>query len=178
MPTDINLLIQKRSGFFSEERLLLFSRAAAVVLVVLVLSLSTLFFVLSRDPSIAKVKADESSTIAQLTILQSKTAKYLIVVDRINRIKTITKTKSTFDSNISTFLDQIPSGVSVANFALDKSSLSLSLSAADVSLLGTAVNNFTNLVSSKKTLKNLIIQGLVSDEKGGKYVLTLTGDLL
>ncbi|HSD98905.1 MAG TPA: hypothetical protein VLB73_04395 [Patescibacteria group bacterium] len=175
---DINLLIQKHQGFFSEDRLLLFSKVGAISGVVLVLSLSILFFLLSRDPSIAQVKADETRTIAQLTLLQSKTAKYLIVVDRIQKIKAIEKNKTTFADTISSFVGLIPGGATITNFTLDKHTLSLAVSASDLSLLGKAVDNFTSLVLQKKILKNLSIQGLVSDEKGGKYVLTLSGDLL
>ncbi len=176
--SDINLLPQKNIGFFSEERLLLFSKIGAVVSVVLVLSLSILFFLLSRDPSIIAVKNEESRIIAQLTLLQSKTAKYLIIVDRINKIKILQKTKSNFDQSIATFVKQIPDGVSITNFVLDQKTVSIAVSASDVSLLGKTVDNFITLISSKKVLKNVTVEGLVSDEKGGKYVLTISGDLL
>lgn len=178
MAGDINLLVQKQKGFFSEERLLSLSKIGAVLCVVVVISLSILFFLLSRDPSIAAVKTDESKTIAQLTLLQNKTAKYLVVVDRINKIKVLQKSRTNFDTNIATFVSQIPEGATVTNFILDKNELSLSISASDLSLIGTTVDNFTSLIASKKTLKDLTIQGLVSDEKGGKYVLTITANLL
>lgn len=178
MPSEINLLIQKKRGFLSEERLLLFSRVGAVISIVLVLSLSILFFLLSRDPSIEKIKADQSKTIAQLTLLQDKTAKYLIVIDRVNKIKVIEKNKSSFGDTIAAFANLVPSGASITNFTLDKDSLSIAVSAADVSLLGKTVDNYSTLIQQKKLLKSLVVQGLVSDEKGGKYVLTITGGLL
>jgi hypothetical protein len=178
MASDINLLIQKQRGFLSEERLLLFSRVGAVASVVIVLSLSILFFLLSRDPSIAQIKTDESNTIAQLTLLQDKTAKYLIIVDRVNKIKVIQKNKSSFGDLIAGFVGQVPNGASITNFVLDKNSLSLAISATDLSLIGKTIDNYSSLIQQKKLLKSLVIQGLVSDEKGGKYVLTLTGDIL
>lgn len=175
---DINLLIQKQHGFFSEEKLLLFSRIGAVAGVVLVLSLSILFFLLSRDSTFVQVKADQSSTIAQLTLLQNKTAKYLIVIDRLNKIKALEKNKSNFGDTIAELTSQVPNGADITNLIVDKSSLTLSVSSGDLSVLGKTVDNFMTLISQKKLLKTLTVQGLVSDEKGGKYVLSLTGDLL
>ena len=178
MPTDINLLIQKQRGFFSQERLLLFSRVGAVVSVVLVLSLSVLFFLLSRDPTFARYRADQSQTLAQLTLLQSKTAKYLLILDRIEKIKVIEKSMPNFSTTIATVVDQIPSGGTITNFVIDNNSLTLSVSSPDLSVLGKTVDNFMSLIASKKVLKTLTVQGLVSDEKSGLYVLSLTGDVL
>lgn len=178
MPTDINLLIQKQRGFFSQERLLLFSRVGAVVSVVLVLSLSILFFLLSRDPTFASIRADQSQTLAQLTLLQSKTAKYLLILDRIEKIKVIEKSMPNFSTTIATVVDQIPKGGTITNFVIDNNSLTLSVSSPDLSVLGKTVDNFMSLIASKKVLKTLTVQGLVSDEKSGLYVLSLTGDVL
>lgn len=175
---EINLLPQKKIGFFSEEKLLLFTKTTAIVLIILVASLSILFFLLSRDPSVTQIKADEVRTRAQLTLLQDKTAKYLIIVDRLNKLKALEKTRTNFDTTIQTIVAQIPSSVTITNFALDKDSVTLALSASDLSLLGKSLDNFTHLTQSKKILKSLSIQGLVSDEKGGSYVLTLSGNLL
>lgn len=178
MPAEINLLPQRKIGFFSVERMLLISKVGAVASIILVVSLSILFFLLSRDPTVVQQKADEQRTIAQLDLLQSKTAKYLIISDRLNKIKAIVRQRSTFDQSMQTLTDQVPSEVTIAGFLLDKKTFSISISAADLSLIGTTVSNFTHLMAQKKIIKSLTIQGLVTDEKNGKYVLSFSGDLL
>ncbi|HYK08856.1 MAG TPA: hypothetical protein VEW42_05145 [Candidatus Eisenbacteria bacterium] len=176
--SDINLLPQKSKKFLSEERLLLGFKIVAVTLVILVVSLSILFFLLSRDGTILAVKNDESRTIAQLTLVQSKTAKYLIIVDRINKIKTLTKKRLSFDTTITTLTQQIPKGVTITSFSLDTKELSLAISTRDLTAIGLLIDNFTQLIGEKKILKTLTIQGLVSDERNGAFILTLTGGLL
>lgn len=178
MDTEINLLAQKKAQFFSEERVLLITKGLAVGSVVLVLSLSILFFLLSRDPSIVAVQADENQTIAKLTLLQDKTAKYLLIVDRVNKMKAILQKKSTFGTTMTALTKQIPTGSTITNFTLDQQTLSLSLSSSDLSTLGKAMDNFSSLVTSRSVLKSVTIQGLVSDEKSGTYVLSITGVLL
>lgn len=175
---EINLLPRKKIGFFSIEKALLIARVSAVAAIILVVSTSILFFILSRDPTVLEQKADQQRTIAQLDLLQSKTAKYLIVTDRLNKIKIITRQRSTFDQSMQTLVDQLPSNVAVSGFNMDKKTFSISFAAGDLSLIGTAIDNFTKLIAQKKIVKSLTIQGLVTDEKNGKYVLSLSGNLL
>jgi hypothetical protein len=178
MSVDINLLPQRKIGYFSPERILLFSRSAAVASIILVVSLSILFFILSKDPTVTNQKVDEQRTLAQLNLLQSKTAKYLIIIDRVNKIKIIENQRSNFDQTMSILTDQIPSGITVAGFTMDKKTFSISLAGSDLSLIGIAVDDFTKLITQKKIIKSLTIQGLVTDEKNGTYVLSLSGGLL
>lgn len=176
--SEINLLPQKNKGFLSEERLLLFTKVGSVTSIILVVSLSILFYLLSRDTTLANVKADESRTIAQLTILQSKTAKYLIIIDRVNKIKTLSQRRSNFDTTMSSVVQLIPNGVSLTNFMMDKDSFTVAVSTTDLSLCGKLINNFSQQIAQKKLFKSLTIESLVTDEKAGTYVLTLDGTLL
>lgn len=178
MSTDINLLPQKSKRFLSEERLLLGCKILAVTLVILIGSLSILFFLLSRDGTIQEVKNDQSRTIAELTLVQSKTAKYLIIVDRINKIKVFSQKRLSFDTTIASITEQIPKGVTVTSFSLDTKELSLSISTRDLTAIGLLIDNFSQLIAQKKVLKSLTIQGLVSDERTGSFILTLTGGVL
>jgi len=178
MSAEINLLPHKSRGALSEERLILISKIVAVALVIVVVSLSILFFLLSRDGTALSVKNDQSRTIAQLTLLQSKTAKYLIVIDRINKIKVLNTKRRTFDTTIAAILNNIPKGTNVTSFVLDPSELSISIATKDLPTIGAIIDNFSQLIAQKKILKTLTVQGLVSDERTGTFILTLTGGLL
>lgn len=175
---DINLQTKKRVGFFTEEKLLITAKIAAVILAVTVVSLSILFFFLSKDPTVAQQNADKSQTLAQLTLLHDKTAKYLIIVDRTAKIQALEQKKVHLDQTIAVLVKQIPSGATITDFSLDQHTFSLSVATANLSLLGTTVDNFSNLVGQKKAIQDVTIQGIISDEKGQTYVLTITGDIL
>lgn len=86
--------------------------------------------------------------------------------------------RSTFDTVMQTLADNVPLNVSISGFILDKKTFSLSLTGSDLSLISTSVDNFTKLMTDKKLIKSLTIQGLVTDEKNGKYVLSLSGNVL
>lgn len=178
MVENINLLPQRKLSAFSEERVLFASKIVAATLVVLVVVLSILFFLLSRDPAISALKKDQSQTLAQLNLLHDRTAKYLIVVDRVTKIKTVLQKRGKLDLELATILQQVPSDVVVTNLTLDTKVFTLAITASNLSRIGMVTDNFVALAKQKKVLKNLTIQGLITDEKAGTYVLTLSADTL
>lgn len=178
MSTDINLLPQKKLGAFSQEKILSFSKIAAIILLVLTISLSLLFFLLSRDPTLDNLHTQENSVLAKLSLLHNKTAKDLLVLNRLKGISAILKDRGAMDTIISVFQKQFPADVSVNAFSLDQKSFSFTIVSTNASSLGIVIDNFQKLLSEKKLIKKLTIQGLITDEKGGKYLLTISGDML
>ncbi len=178
MAENINLLPRKKLSMFSEERVLLGTKIAAVVLVVLVITLSILFFLLSRDPSVATMQLDQSQTLAQLNLLQDKVAKYLVVVDRVTKLRVVLEQRSTIEEHLAIILQQIPSDISIVSLGIDAKTLSLSLSSSNLSRITTVTDNFVALAKQKKVISSITIQGIETDEKAGKYTLILNATIL
>lgn len=176
--SDINLLPQKKRGRFSQEQILIYTKIFAIGACILTVSLSLILFLLNRDPTLTQIQAQEKTILAQLTILHSKTAKNLIILDRLKRITKILQTRGVLDKKIAAIQKQIPQGVTVTSFALDNKTLLLTLNAASLSPLGTFVENLTKDVESKTLVKKVTVEGLVSDEKTGTFLLNISCDIL
>ncbi len=178
MSNDINLLPHTKKGALSQEQVLSYLKISALISCVLTVSLAIILFLLNRDPSVPQIQAQQQTILAQLNLLHSKTAKNLIILDRVKRITKILQSRVSLDKKIAEIQKQIPSGVTVSSFSLDDKHMVIALSAQSLSPLGIFIENMTHDVTNKVLVKKITIQGVVSDEKNGTFLLNITGDLL
>lgn len=176
--TDINLLPQKSRGRFSQEQVLVYTKILAISGCILTVCLAIVLFFLNRDPTLVQIQAQEQTILAQLNILHSKTAKDLIILDRMKRISKVLQNRGVLDKKIADIQKQIPSNVTVASFSLDNKNLLLTLNSQSLSPLGAFVESLANDVQTKKLVKKVTVEGLVSDEKTGTFLLNITCDIL
>lgn len=176
--SDINLLPQKRRGRLSQEQVLAYTKILAIGGCILTVSLALILFLLNRDPTLAQIQAQEQTILTQLTILHSKTAKDLIIIDRLKRITKILQNRGVLDKKIADIQKQIPDNITITSFALDNKTIILTLSADSLSPLGALVEKLTKDVESKTLVKKVTVEGLVSDEKTGTFLLNISCDVL
>lgn len=178
MATDINLLPHKNRSAFSQEQVLAYSKVGAIASCIITVSLAIILFLLNRDPSLAQIHAQQQTLLTQLNLLHTKTAKDLIIQDRVKRITKTLQSRKTLEKTISEVQKQLPSGVTVVSFVLDGKTLAITVTAPSLSPLGTFMDNLSKDVQNKKLFKKLTIQGVISDEKTGNFLLSMSGDVL
>ncbi len=178
MSNDINLLSHQSKTRFSQEQILAYSKVAAIICSILTVSLALMLFLLNRDPTLSQLQGQQQTVLAELTILHSKTAKDLIILDRVKRIVQINQQRSSLGQKVTDIQKQLPSGISISSFTLDSKHVNLTITSSSLVPMGTFINNLTQAINNKTLLKQLTIQGIISDEKTGTYLLSITGDLL
>lgn len=178
MSNDINLLSHSRKTRFSQEQILVYTKVLAVICSIITVSMAVILFLLNRDPALSQIQAQQQTILAQLNVLHSKTAKDLIILDRVRRIAKINKSRSILGDKITEVQKQIPFGVTVTAFTLDSKHVVLTVSAQSLSPIGAFIENLTKDIQNKDLLKKITIQGVITDEKSGSYLLSITGDLL
>lgn len=178
MSNDINLLSHQKRGRFSQEQVLAFSKVAAIACSILTVTLAIVLFLLNRDPALAQLHAQEDTILAQLNLVHNKTAKNLIILDRVKRIAKINQTRTSLEKKIEVIQKQLPAGVLISSFTLDNKHLSITISSQSLSQVGGFIESLTKDAENNVLLKKLTLQGVVSDEKTGSYLLSITGDLL
>ena len=178
MNAEINLLPHRKRGVLSQEQVLAYSKVGAIVSCVITVSLAVMLFLLNRDPSLAQIHAQQQTLLAQLNLLHTKTAKNLIIQDRVKRITKTLQTRKSLDKTIAEIQKQLPTGVTVVSFVLDEKTLSMTVTASSLAPLGTFMDSLTKDVQDKKLFKKTTIQGVISDEKTGTFLLSITGDVL
>ncbi|HEX7041717.1 MAG TPA: hypothetical protein VF189_00565 [Patescibacteria group bacterium] len=178
MSVDINLLPQKSRSKLSQEQLLTYSKIGAVISSIVTVTFAVVIFLLNRDPSLAQIQAQEQTILSQLTILHNKTAKNLIILDRVKRIEKIVQTRKTLDKDITSIQKQLPENADVTTFSLDGQHLIMTISAQSLFPLGNFVESMTKDITTKTLIKKVTIEGIISDEKTGNFLLSINADLL
>lgn len=178
MSTEINLLPRKTRAKFSQEQLLAYSKIGAIIACIITVSFAIVLFLLNRDPSLSQIQAQQQNILTQLTILHTKTAKDLIIVDRVKRITKILQSRKALEKDIDTIQSQLQTSLTVTSFALDDKHVLLTVSGQSLSPMGAFIESLTDDIQKKKFLKKITIQGIISDEKTGNFLLSISGDLL
>ena len=178
MSTEINLLPQKTKSRISQEQLLAYTKIGALVVCILTASFAIMLFLLNRDTTLTQIQSQQQTVLAQLNLLHNKTAKNLIIADRVARIKKILSSRKALEKDIADIQEQLPGGISVNTFTLDDKKLSITVSGASLAPMGAFIESLTNDVQNKKIIQKFTIEGIISDEKTGDYLLSITGDLL
>ncbi|HXS14611.1 MAG TPA: hypothetical protein VN711_00610 [Candidatus Saccharimonadales bacterium] len=175
MSTEINLLPQKARSRLSHESALAYAKIGAIVVAIITVCLAVLVFLINRDPTLERIGAEQNTILAQLSALHSKTAKDLIIQDRLRRIHGIVTIRGNMDTQLIKISSQLPSSLTVTDFSLDSTKMSITVSSLSLSGMGELIDNLTKLVNEKSVLKGITIQGIITDEQSGTYLMTVTG---
>lgn len=178
MAKEINLLPQRKLDLLQQERTVVIARGIAVIIMVLVVTSALAVFLLNRNTSLDSLKVQENSLRANFSLLHDKLAKNFLLVDRIGKIQTITRKKSSFIGNITTIQQVIPDDVDIEAFTVNKTTVSLTVSSSSLVSLGKFMDGINKLVTNKSFFKKVTIDNTVADEKVGKFVVSVKGELL
>jgi Tfp pilus assembly protein PilN len=173
MSNQINLIPHKRTSIFNRSTLLYFLQLIAGVSLCVVVVCSVVLFVLSKSGKLLILQQQDRTVTTNLTFLQEKIVKFLLIRDRLQEISPLINHKSTIDAVLGTILDGLPSTLSVNSFALTKKSISLNVSSASLSEINTFLDYMLDKVNNKQVFKKVTIVGLTDDAAGGKYLLSL-----
>lgn len=178
MQKEINLLPHKNLGFLQQERTIMTVRVIAVLSVIFVVSSFVGVLLLGRNYSVDNVMAQQQTVQSKLNLLQTKTQKYLLLVDRLHKIEAMSKNQTPIITQMETLQQQVPQGVSIDTFTISKEGVFLSVSSSSLSSLRTFLDNLTQMVTQKKLLKKLTIDNVAVNQKTGIYSVGVKGELL
>ncbi len=178
MARDINLLPQRKLDLLQQERTVVIVRGVALVVMILVVTSALAIFLLNKNTSLDSLKAQQQSLRANFSLLHDKTAKNYLLVDRVTKIAAITKKKSTFIGNITTIEQLVPPDVSIDTFTINKTNVSMNVSSSSLISLGKYMDGLNKLVGNKGFFKKITIDNAIADEKAGKFIVSMKGDLL
>ncbi|MGH7245709.1 MAG: hypothetical protein ACREGI_02120 [Candidatus Levyibacteriota bacterium] len=178
MDTNINLVRKKDESLLQKERTLFIARVGAVISVTFIFCFAVVLFLLSRDPTLPDLQAQQNHAVSTLSLLHPKTATNLLVQDRVKRINQILNVRSSFDQTVNDFQQQIPPELDLDTFSLTQTTVTVSVTSSSLQAIGKFIDNLTQMVKDKKILKSVTIDGIIADEKSGIYSLSISGTLL
>lgn len=133
---------------------------------------SIILFILNARISINSVKKEEGLSLQSLTAQKNKVSKVYLLNDRLKNLRTIIKNRKSYTSSLNLILSQVPDGVNASSLDIDKGNLTLTVNSSSLLPINKFLNNIVDL-SSKKTIKNMIIESLTINPKNGLYSLSI-----
>lgn len=178
MGKEINLLPKKNVDVLQQERTILIIRITAIFSVVCVSSVILGTFILGRSNSIEDVTAQQNAIGAKLQLVKPKIQKEIALVNRVNQIQAIIKTRSSIIKKATGIQDLIPPSVSTEQLSLTSTVFALVISSPSLSALTSCMDNFTNALKKKTIFSSVTIDNVGVDTKGGLYKVSIKGAFL
>ncbi len=178
MNKNINLYPRKNKKGEKKKKIEFFLRMGSIVMLISVAFGAAILFFLQSQSAIPSLKEEEQSLISKLSSQHGKTAKYLLINDRLRSITDLTRQRYPMDQLYTVVTEQLPSRVVLNGFSVEKKILVVSASSSSLEALNTFIENTSKLVKDKKFLRKLTLNSLGYDLKSSAYSLTLEADLL
>lgn len=178
MKSEINLLSPAQIDRTKSSGVLRVLRIAAISCLFALLGISVILFFLSRELSPVAIKNKENEVLRSLSLLHKREAKLAVINDRIKGIPGLIEGRPGFDLLINSILQKIPEGVSINSMAFDKDKVILTVSSSSLLSINNLMNNLIEMASNRKIIKDVTVDSLTADVKGGRYSLSIKGDTL
>lgn len=165
MNKDINLLYSKKQQSFNQLTVRVkLMRWIALGFLFLVGALSIILFLLLIASPLPRLKSTEDSLTTSLKQLNDKLVKQTLLTSRLTDISLITAKRSQYGDDLQALRDQLPIGVEIINFSVEKKDASITLSSTSLQDLETYFDKLKALTQNKKIISRAYLMSLEAKE--------------
>lgn len=177
MSTRINLLLRKEEELARKKKRIrtLNIIAAGSLLGVGILSIS--IFLLSQFIISSSIKKNQEKIAKIVTKYQYQQASLYVLNNRVDNIIKILKTRKDLSKVAGVLLKKIPDKFSIENFEVDGKSVILTGESKSLLAIAELIDNLTDMVRQKDSIKSLILNSLALDIGKNAYRVSLKSDL-
>jgi len=176
MQEEINLLSANKSKS-PVKRGIFFNAALGFLLITIAVSVLITFITLTLNSKISSVVSSQNDVVGEtLTAeLNSRRVRLQTIHDRISSIKQFAPSNAKMDTRLKMILDIIPPGVNVISFQVDRTTVDVSVSSENLSLLNDLFDTYLQkqIKSKNSGIKKVVVDGFSID----KVTLTYTSNL-
>lgn len=178
MNEDINLVPGKRKVVLEQKILVKRLRTLSVVLLTSVAFFSISLFFLKLQSPLPSLKREENTLLASLSLLHQKTAKLLLMKNRLKETAVITKKRHRLDETIGAVVESVPQDVLLSSLNVGKKDVSITASSNSLSSVNIFLDRLVDKVLQKKVFSKITLDSLSLDSKGNRYIIAFTLQLL
>jgi hypothetical protein len=175
--SSINLVSTNVVGLEKELKRLKIFRVIAVICLVVTSLLSVLFFILNVTLPIGTVKKEQQATVVGLSFFHKKLTQYTLLSDRVKNTSNIISKRQNYGQQIDAIFGKVPPDASIDTLNVQPGKLDIVISSASLLSINKFIDDMVAFGAKGKTIKNVIIQGLVLNVSGGKYSLNIQADI-
>lgn len=177
MSKDINLLLSKKKSF-GNKRLLFLVRITSVSFLAIVLLMSLSLFLIKMRSPLNNLMLEEQSLLSSFSKIHSKTAKYILVSERLDGASEIISQRPDFYKKIDSVLTEIPQGVSVSSISLEKKNVSFNIHSSSLQSLGILLERMIFLIDNNTLFGKVTVGGFNTDFATGIYSASIKAEFL
>lgn len=178
MNEDINLVPGKRKIALEQKKLVARLRLFSIILLALTVFSSVLLFFLKLQSTLPSLQREKNMLLTNLTLLSQKSAKLLLMKNRLNEVAIIEKKRQRLDELIGSVLEGVPVGVSLGSLNIDKKTVLITASSSSLSSVNIFLDRLVDKVVKGKIFSKITLDGLSVDSKANRYIIALTLELL
>ena len=177
MNNNINLILSKEGQSLKKKKKIKLLNTIALGLLLVVAVSSVVLFLLNTLNPLSSIKKDQLATINNITFLNERSGKLVIVNDRLKNISEINNKRKKFSSTLDYLIGQL-GNLKINFLELDNKSISFSVSSKPLLEENQFLQKLIEKSSKKEMMKDLIIDSLTVNEKTGLYILSLRATVL
>ncbi len=177
MNNNINLILSKEGQSLKKKKKIKLLNTIALGLLLVVAVSSVVLFLLNTLNPLSSIKKDQLATINNITFLNERSGKLVIVNDRLKNISEINNKRKKFSSTLDYLIGQL-GNLKINFLELDNKSISFSVSSKSLLEENQFLQKLIEKSSKKEMMKDLIIDSLTVNEKTGLYILSLRATVL
>ena len=178
MSADINLLLNKDEQEIKRLWRVKTLNFVAVMLLIGLGVISLFIFLLIQVISSSSIKKEQDDVLRKISQFKNREAKLFIQDNRINNITEILAKRKDLSKVSSVLLAKIPNRLFVESLTVDDKTVSMTTQSTSLFAIGEFINNLTDMVRKKDTIKSLTIVTLVFDETRNSYQVSVKSDLM
>jgi hypothetical protein len=164
MKTGINLITTKQTFEKNIRRFFLVSIIFFAAIFVITSILLAFNFILNRN--LADLQTQKNSLNNSFVSLSDKSAKFLLLTDRLSNIRSILMNRQDIISKIDSIFALFPQRVLISGLGLDNDGFTVRVQSEDLSALDKSIRDMRNLDPKKSLLKRIDITSFAIDERG------------
>lgn len=177
MNTNVNFVLPKDEAFLKEQKRGKIINVIAIAFPILVGVVSLIIFLITQAINPVSIKEQQEKTIGELSRLQDKKIKLLIINDRLDNIDELLKKRKDFTEKINILLSKMPNEVLLQNLQIDNTKLLLIVSSASLGAIDELINNLIDMAAKREIISSLSLDSLTFDENGNNYLVSLKSEL-
>lgn len=178
MNEDINLVPGKRKIALEQKKIVVRLRLFSIILLVIIVFSSITLFLLKLQSPLPSLQREKNTLLTNLSLLSQKSAKLLLMKNRLKEIAIIEKKRQRLDELIGSVLEGVPADVSLSSLNIDKESVSITAASSSLSSINIFLDRLVDKVVKGKNFNKITLDSLSLDTKGSRYILALTLELL
>jgi Tfp pilus assembly protein PilN len=176
MNENINFLRNKKSQVKKNQAEIIL-RVCAIGTLFLVAFAAVGMFVLRTQSKLSALEQEENQLQKNLSLIQDRTIKFILVQDRIKSISQTLKTRSSISPVVEKIMTQIPKDVILTDLSIDKKKVIINISSSSLASLNIYTNTLSKTENASILFRSVVMDSLTFDGKS-RYSMQINAELL